>query len=118
LRQTIDDVQIIGSKKSLVLKIYVDALYAIHPDIKGQTGGLSTLGYGVVHHKSGKQKLNSKSSTKSELVGGSDYIPYTIWIKRFMKEQGYNVDEMIFCQDNESVIKMESNGRLSAGNKS
>jgi len=58
---------------------------------------------GVFHAKSSKQKLNTKSSTETELVGVSEYIPYTIWMNFFLHEH----------QDNQSSIKMEKNGRNS-----
>lgn len=41
---------------------------------------------GVFNMKSGKQKLNAKSSTETEVIDASDYLPWTIWTVRFMKE--------------------------------
>jgi hypothetical protein len=41
--------------------------------------------------KSSKQKLNTKSSTEPELVGASDYLPYPIWAKNFLEDQGYTL---------------------------
>ena len=38
-----------------------------------------SMGVGVIHCKSGKQKLNVKISTEDELVGTSDYVPYSLW---------------------------------------
>jgi len=35
-----------------------------------------------------------------------------------MRDQGYDISETIFYQDNESAIKIERNGRSSAGSKS
>ena len=52
--------------------------------MKGHTGGGMTMGHGLFHHKSQKQKLNTKSSTETEVVGASDYIPWTLWAKRFL----------------------------------
>ena len=72
----------------------------------------------MIQGKASKQKLNTKSSTESELVGASDYIPWTMWTKRFLEEQGYILKRNIFYQDNESAMRMESNGRKSAGDKS
>ena len=34
--------------------------YAVHPDMRSQTGGCMSLGYGVLHGKASKQKLNTK----------------------------------------------------------
>ena len=108
----------IGITNMDMTRTWVDASYATHPDMKSHTGGCYSLGVGIGHHKSSKQKLNTKSSTEAELVGASDYIAYTIWMIRFLKYQGYNTKLNIFYQDNESAIKMEKNGIGSASNKS
>ena len=68
--------------------------------------------------KSTKQKLKTKSSTEAEFVGASDYLPNTIWVKNFLEAQGFIVDGNLFEQDNESAIRLETNGRMSAGPKS
>jgi hypothetical protein len=39
-------------------------------------------------------------------------------MKMFLEAQGYKIEENIFEQDNESAIKLEKNGRTSAGPKS
>ena len=109
---------IIGTNGMDVLQTYVDASYAIHEDMKGHTGGLMTLGKGIIQGHATKQTLSTKSSTETEIVGVSDYIPWTVWAKWFLKEQGYILRRNIFYQDNESAMRLESNGKLSAGNKS
>ena len=76
-----------------------------------------SLGWGVLHAKSSKQKLNTKSLREAELVGMSGYISYNIWLVNFLKEQGYKIKENIIYQDNESTIRMKRNGRnLCTGN--
>jgi len=65
-----------------------------------------------------KQKLNTKSSTEAETIGASDYLPHTVWTMNFMAAQGYKNMESVFYQDNESAIRLERNGRASAGQKS
>ena len=72
-----------------------------------------SLGIGVLHAKSGKQKLNVKSSTEAELVGTSDYIPYNLWLLMFLCMQGYIIKNNILYQDNQSTIRMLKNGRNS-----
>ena len=47
------------------------------------------MGYGIMHGKSPKQKINVKSSTDYELVGIGEYVPYNIWFIMFMGAQGY-----------------------------
>jgi hypothetical protein len=100
------------------MRTWVDASYAVHPDMKSHTGGLMSFGTGGLLCKSTKQKLNTKSSTEAELVGASDYLPNTLWVKMFLKKQGFTVSENIFKQDNKSAIKLEKNGRSSAGQRS
>ena len=99
------------------LVTWVDASYAIHSDMKSHTGGVMSLGRGALVTKSRKQKLNTKSSTEAEVVGASDYLPNTIWAKRFLAEQGYEV-KSTFAQDNQSAIRLEKNGLRSAGKQS
>ena len=97
---------------------WVDASFAVHMDSKGHTGGGMSLGYGILTPKSSKQKLNARSSTESELIGASDYLPNMIWARMFMDAQGVSQEEGLFHQDNMSAIKFEKNGRNSCGSKS
>ena len=81
--------------------------------MKGQTGGATSYGIGILNSKSSKQKLNTRSSTESELVDVSEYIPHCIWYMNFLKCQGYDLEDNIIYQDNVSAIRMEKNGRNS-----
>ena len=81
----------------------MDAAFAVHPNMCSQTGGAMSFGWGLIHGRSSKQKLNTKSSTESELVGVSEYLPYNIWLLNFMKEQhqkvfltGYRLFDLIW----------------------
>ena len=71
-----------------IMKTYIDASYTVHHDMRGQSGGLITVGNGVIRIKTNTQKLNTKSSTETELVAASDYIPWTVWITKVLIEQG------------------------------
>ena len=46
---------------------------------------------------------------ESELVVMSEYLPYNIWKRSFLIEQGYKLKENIVYQDNQSTIRMEKN---------
>ena len=118
IKGTIDKVLTLGADSLDKLRTWVDASYAVHPDMRSHTGGIMSLGTGGFIPKSWKQKLNTKSSTEAELVGASDYLPNTIWVKMFLEAQGHKINENYFEQDNESAIKLEKNGRMSAGPKS
>ena len=71
-----------------IMKTYVDASYAVYPNTRGYSEGLITVGKWVIHIKTNKQKLNTKSSTETELVAASDYIPWIVWITKVLFEQG------------------------------
>ena len=118
LQATLDLPRIIGANGLGMLQTWVDASYATHHDMRGHTGGSMSMGQGIIHGKSSRQKINTKSSTETELVGASDYILWTLGAKRFLMKQGYNLTRNIFYQDNKRAMKMESNGRKSAGDKS
>ena len=71
----------------------------------------------MVHTKSSKQNLKTKSSIEAELVGLSDYVPYTLWMNNFRAAQGYKIMSSKVYQDNQSATRMEINGRnFCAGN--
>ena len=101
-----------------ILKWYVDTSFAVHTDFKSHTGVAMTMGKGAMMSMSRKQKLNTKSSTISELVGADDATTLMLWTKLFMEEQGYKIDENILYQDNKSAILLERIGRKSAGKQS
>jgi hypothetical protein len=113
LKQSINDKRIIGCDGLENIFTWIDAAFAVHPNMRSHTGGAMSLGWGVLHTKSSKQKLTTKSSTEAEVVGLSEYVPYNIWLINFLGEQGYKIKENIIYQDNESAIKMEKNGRNS-----
>ena len=75
---TIDMERIIGANSLDLLETYVDASYAVHHDMMGHTGALVIVGRGIIQGKASKQKLNTKSSTETEVVGASDYIQWTV----------------------------------------
>ena len=113
LNNTSEDVQIIGADSLDNLYMWVDASYATHPNMRSHSGGAMSFGTGILHGKSTKQKLNTKSSTEAELVAVSDYIPYHIWMIIFLTQQGYEIENKVLYQDNQSAIKMEVNRRNS-----
>ena len=78
LKGTINDVRVIGADSIRDLHVWVDASHAIHENMRGHTGGVMSVGTGTIHCKSSKQKLNTRSTTESELVGVSEYLPYPL----------------------------------------
>eukprot|EP00957_Ditylum_brightwellii_P143410 10925329-Ditylum_brightwellii.AAC.1 len=59
VKHTIDDIHIIGTEILTDLYTWIDAAYAVHPNMRSQTGGAMSFGVGIVHGKSIKQKLNT-----------------------------------------------------------
>lgn len=90
---------------------YIDASHAVHPDAKSQSGLMVTLGCGAVLCKSNKQKLVAKSSTVAELISLSDGVDYVMWLKQFLKSQGYTMKPVVVHQDNKSTIILAEKGK-------
>jgi hypothetical protein len=93
-----------------VLSWYVDALFAVHPDMRGHTRCAMTMGAGFPLEQSTKHKLNTCSSTGSEIVAVNNLIPQILWARHFMKAQGFAVSNNILYQDNKSAMLLETNG--------
>jgi hypothetical protein len=73
------------------LRAYVDASYAVYQDAKSVYGIVLMLGDAVIHVKSSKRKIVTRSSTESELVAISDsrWPKRPAWPKRLEKENGW-----------------------------
>jgi hypothetical protein len=71
---------ILSANETGILKWWVDAAFAVHPNIRGHSGGGLSLGRGFPIVSSTKQKLNTQSSTESEIIGANDFMPAICWI--------------------------------------
>ena len=58
-----------------------------------------------------KHKLNTPSSTISEIVAVDNMMAQILWTRLFMNAQGIKVTDKILYQDNKSAILLEKNGR-------
>jgi hypothetical protein len=108
---------LLSADGSGIVKWYVDGSYGTHPDLRGHTGGGLSMGTGFPIVTSTKQKLNTRSSTESELVSVDDCMPAICWTRYFLEAQGYGVAENILYQDNQSAILLEKNGKASSGKR-
>ena len=97
-------------KLSERMEVHIDASYNVHMDSKGQSGCTISIGAGCVFVSSSKQKLNTKSSTESELVALSDFMSQVVWTKQYLTEQGYDLPINVY-EDNMSAITMIGLGR-------
>jgi hypothetical protein len=98
---------ILGANNEGMLMWYVDVSFAVHPNMRGHTGGGMTMGRDFPISVFTKQKLDTKSSTESELVGIDDMIPIILWTCYFLLSQGYVVIENLLLQDNKSSILLD-----------
>jgi len=114
LNGTRQDNLILKAKNLNVLKWYVDAAFAVHPNFKSHTGAMMTFGGGAVQSISRKQKLNTRSSTEAELVAADDASTLILWTQLFMEAQGYEISKNILYQDNKATILLEQNGKRSS----
>ena len=113
-RLTTDMPLVLGVNKTGVLNWYVDASFAVHANMRGHTGGGLTMGRGFPIVCSTKQKLNTRSSTESKLVGVDDMMPSILWTRYFLESQGYKVSDNVIFQDNKSTMLLERNGKASS----
>jgi hypothetical protein len=79
--------------------------------MNSHTGGAMSLGRGVIYGTSKRQKLKTKCSTESKVVGADDAMPQMLWTLYFLEAQGYKINDNILYQDNKSSILLETNAR-------
>ena len=106
-----------GANGTVVLKWMIDGSHGVHPNMRGHTGGGLCMGRGYPISTSTKQKLNTRSSTKSEIMGVSDCMPFFFWTWLFLEAQDYDVTDNIIYQDNNSAILLDKNGKASSGKR-
>jgi hypothetical protein len=75
------------------------------------------MGQGFPIVSSTKQKLNTRSSIETEIVGADNFMPMVCWTRQFLEAQGYKVSDNILFQDNKSAILLESNGKASSSKR-
>ena len=115
---TADDVLELEMDDSGIIRWYIDASFAVHPNMRSQTGAAMTMGKGSPIVISRKQSMNTRSSTEAELIGVDDVMSNIIWATNFLVAQGIKIKNTIIYQDNKSAILLEKNGLKSAGKRS
>lgn len=93
-----------------ILKWYLNATFAIHGYFKSHTSGMLTMGKGCTYGVSSQQRINTKSSMESELVGASNLLPHVVWMRNFLNHQTYGVNESVMYQNNRNSMLLENNG--------
>ncbi len=114
LKSTCDLLLVLGALNTGVLHWHVDASFATHPDMRGHTRGVLTMGTECPLVTSTKQKCNVCSLTVGELVAVNEMIGQILWTWLFILAQGIKVTDNILYQDNKSAILLEKNGWASS----
>jgi len=99
-----------------VYKWWIDGSFAVHPDMRGHTGASMSNGKGSIISMSTRQKLNSRSSTETELISVDDCMGKILWTQNFLESQGYPTKPTIY-QDNQSTMLLEKNGKASSSKR-
>jgi histone deacetylase 1/2 len=109
LKMTRKKKRIIKCDKKMLKRLlaFVDAAFAVHYDGKGHTGLVIMFAGVVIDTYCGKQKIATKDSTESELVGVSDMIVKIERMNEFLRLQGIDgLDVPLILQDNTSTITL------------
>ena len=116
IRGTIDLPLTLSANGTGMLKWYVHGSYGIHPNMRGHSGGGLSMGTWSPISYYTKHKLNTRSSTESEIFGVNNFVPSILWTRNFLNAQDYDVTKNTIFQDKKSAILLEKNGKSSIGN--
>ena len=84
MRDTTEMPLTLRARGTNIVKWWVDRSYAVHPDMRSQTGGTMSLGKGAIISTSIKQKMNKKSLTETESIAADNLMPYILWTNYFL----------------------------------
>ena len=59
-------------------------------------------------------KIEHKKLHEAELVGVDDCMPQILWTRYFLEAQGYQIQDSVVYQDNQSAMLLANNGRASS----
>ena len=105
---------VLSADSMTLAKWWIDASHAVHMDMKGHTEAMASFGSSMPIGFSRKQKLNTRSSTESELVGVDDAMPSVLRTRYFLQAQGFEMRPSLVFQDNKSAILLKKNGKASS----
>ena len=108
----------LGVEDLQVVKWWANSSFTVHPDMNSHSGVLGSLGRGAIYARSGAQKLNTTSSTESEIVAASETLSQAIWTSSFLRHQGYDIKNALLNQDNQAAILLQTNGVMSRKKRS
>ena len=74
LKQMVNNCLTLKADGSRTLKWYVDAAFAVHPDMRSHMGAVMTMGQGAAQHICHKQGMNTQSSTEAEVIAANEAV--------------------------------------------
>ena len=99
----------LGKDNTESMRWWIDASYAVHLSMHGHTGATMAMGNGSVYSSSWKQRIVTRSSMESEVVGVYDVLPQILWTRKFLEDQGVNIKETMLYQINMSSMLLVQN---------
>ena len=99
----------LSSNGNGILKWWVDVMFSVYPNMRGNYRGGLSLGRGFPIVRSTKQKLNTKTYTETEIMRVDNFMTALSWTQYFIAAQVYNVKCIPLHQDNKGSIIMENN---------
>ncbi len=84
----------------------------VHWDCKGHVGAVFRMGKGATTSYSRKAKMNTRSSTETELCSADMFMPEMLWSLHFIQAQGYKAECVGLYQDNISTQLLIKNGKM------
>ena len=75
------------------------------------------MGRGATSSYSRKLKMNTRSSTETEIVTANMFMPEMLWSLHFIQAQGYDAECVGLYQDNISTQLLIKNGKMSSGKR-
>ena len=70
------------------------------------------MGRGAMTSYSNRLRVNTRSSTKTEIVAVNRYMPEVLWTMHFLRAQGFPVEISKVAQDNEATQLLETKGKF------
>ena len=78
----------LSMEETKLIKWCVDGLHTVHGDMISHTGGMVSMGEGVIYSTSNKHKLNTKRSTEMYLMAMDDVMLQLLWTRFFWSSMG------------------------------
>ena len=93
---------------------FIDGSHCVHWDSRGHGGATLMMGEGAMASYSNRLRVNTRSSTETEVVTVDRYMPEILWTMNFLREQGFPVELSRIAQDNQAAQQLETRGRFSS----